>query len=114
MGKKEAQIIPNNNHHYHHHSIKGSLSHLVTNQRAYPMGENASWKADNCSTGQEIPPLLWNLKIHYSVHNSLPLLSSHLHLSLPNDFFPSGFSINICMNISYIPKHATECILNDS
>jgi hypothetical protein len=38
------------------------------------MDLNPSWQADSCSAAQEIANILWNLKIHYRVHSSLPLV----------------------------------------
>jgi len=68
-------------------------------------------------TGQEILHTLRNSSVHYRVHKSLLpvpilsqinpdhtfpnlfpnflILSSHLRLDLPSDFFPSGFSTRI-------------------
>jgi hypothetical protein len=31
------------------------------------------WEANNCSSTQEIPSILWNLKAHYHVPDSPPL-----------------------------------------
>jgi hypothetical protein len=36
--------------------------------------EHSPWDADSHSASQEIPPLLWNLKVHCHVHKSLPLV----------------------------------------
>jgi hypothetical protein len=31
-----------------------------------------SWEANRFSASQEIPQILWNPKVHYRFHNSLP------------------------------------------
>jgi hypothetical protein len=36
------------------------------------MEQRPSWEAKTSSASQEIPYMLWNQKVHYSIHNSLP------------------------------------------
>jgi hypothetical protein len=78
---------------------------------------NSSWEAVYCAATQELPSILWNMKVHYRVHKSpslvsilsqidpvhttpdylrsILILSTHLRLRLPSGPFPSGFPTNI-------------------
>jgi len=80
--------------------------------------KQSPWEANSHSASQKILPLLWKPKVHYHVHNSLPLalfsarpiqsatshpislrsiliLSSHPRLVLPSGLFCSSFSTKI-------------------
>jgi len=96
---------------------------IPTNWSTNTMEQGPSWEANSLSANQEISYLLWNLKIHYPVHNRPPLvpiwatltqftpshstsvwsiliLSSYLYLGLPSGLFHSIFWPKFCMYFS--------------
>jgi len=94
------------------------------------MEQNPSWEANRFSASQEIPRILWNLKVHYritsachlsltwaSLIQSIPphptsgrsilVLFSHLCLSLLNGLFPSDFPTKTLYTPLVSPIHTT-------
>lgn len=67
------------------------------------------WELNNCSTGQKIPFLLWNLHIHFYVHKNhhrTSFWASKIHSTI-QDHISLSFIIILCYYISYCDF---ECI----
>jgi len=102
----------------------------ITFLLSYIMVHSPSWEANRFSASREIPRILWNPKVHYRIHECPPpvpipsqldpvhtphptywryilILSSHLRLSLPSGFFPSGFTTETLYTPLLSPIRAT-------
>jgi hypothetical protein len=85
------------------------------------MEQSASWEANRFVPSQEIPPILWNPKVHCRIYKRPPpvcipsklnsvhtptstlILSSHLHVGLPSGLFPSFSPPKPCARLSPTP-----------
>ena len=106
------------------------VSCLLTETATLTPCSSPSGEVNWFSAGQEISCILCNLKVHYCIYRNPPLvcilshinpalasyptswrstliLSSHLHLGLPNGLFPSGFLIKILYALLLSPIPAT-------
>ena len=57
-----------------------SVSYKITYLLTYSMEQSSSWEANQFSASQEIPRILWNPKVHYCIHRSLPPVPILSHL----------------------------------
>jgi hypothetical protein len=109
--------LPSHLHWTHASSCQSHLIAIQTSKHGEAwltdsVEQSPSWEASRLSASQENPCVLWNLKVHYCTHKSLPpvpilshinpvhapphptcwrsiLISSHLCLGLPSGLLPS-------------------------
>jgi len=65
------------------------------------MDQSSSWEVNNHSATQEIPHILWNPKVYYSVHNSPPLVPSLSQLIPIHNFLSYFFKIHCNVILPY-------------
>jgi len=94
------------------HSCYNSVQNVVL-FRVKPRGftkprmQRISSRTDSYSAGQEIPRLLWNLK----VHKGLPLDPILSHLSQFHIITPHFFNIHFNISIIFTPKSPKSSLL---
>jgi len=75
------------------------LTYFLTYLLTYFMEQSPPWEANRFAAGQEIPSILWNLKVHYRIHKCsppVPILSQFNPVHTPKSHFPK-----IRLNITF-------------
>lgn len=72
------------------------------------MEHSPSWKANSCSDGQEIPSILCNMQVHYTLHNSPPWFPISNQMNLIHTFLPNFHKLHF--NIIPISAHVFQAI----
>ena len=73
------------------------LSFLLTYLLTYSMEQSPSWEANRFSASEEVPRILWNLKVHYCIHKCpppVPILNQIDPIHNPTSYF-----LKILLNI---------------
>ena len=72
--------------------------------------EQSPWETDSSIAGQEIPYTLLNLKVHYSIHNTPPLVFNVIHVTFSKEFgMIWTTSIPFQLPVSnYVTRHHTD------
>ena len=52
--------------------MRSELQSLENKELTYSMVQSPSWEANWFAASQEIPRILWNLKVHYLIHKLPP------------------------------------------
>ena len=73
------------------------LIYLLTHVCTYFMEQSPSWEANRLSASQEIPHILWNLKVHCRIHKCPPLVPTLCQLNPVHT--PTTLFLKIHLNI---------------
>jgi hypothetical protein len=69
-----------------------------------------SWETNSCSASQEIPRLLWNLKVHYRVHKNPSLVPILSQMNPVHNLIFIYFKIHFHIVVSFVPRSSKRSL----
>ena len=75
----------------------------------YSMGQSPSWEANWFSASQEIPPILWNLKVHYHIHKCPPPVPILSHIDPVHALTSHCLKIHLNIILPSTPEYWISC-----
>jgi len=73
----------------------------------YSMEKSPSWEANRFSMSQQIPHILWNLKVHHSTHNCSPPVTTPSQINPVHAQHPTSWTVILILYTHLCPGSST-------